>query len=91
MRPREVTIMVRPESMYRQCKLEKRSGAAVLSRVLWGPAKSTVVGNPVMVEEDDGSWSGGWTVAAVYGEPMPEKLVVHRSHDHTRQRAASDI
>jgi hypothetical protein len=31
------------------------------------------------------------SVTGVYGPPTPEKLVVHNSHAHTRQRRASDI
>jgi hypothetical protein len=59
--------------------------------VTWAPATPAVPGNTVEVEERDGSWSQGWTVASVHGEPLPSKLVQHRSHDHTRQRQASDI
>lgn len=80
------------QEMYQQCTLEKPSprGGKVV-RTIWGPSKYLQVGRQVKVEEDDGEWSQGWTVMAVYGEPLPEKYVRHQSHAHTRQRKSSDI
>lgn len=80
------------KGFYRQMTLEKSCGQDCRqSRTLWGPAEKAVVGRQVKVQEDDGSWSEGWTVVAVYGVPVPEKLARHNSHAHTRQRKCSDI
>jgi len=79
------------EQMYLRCTVEKSEGSATIVRDFWGTAEKCVVGKKVAVEEDDGTWTYGWTVTAVYGEPTPEKLVRHRSHDWTRQRKSSDI
>lgn len=84
-------VVVSKEVKYQQCTLEKKQGAATLSRTIWGPASHTKVGRVVRVEEDDGNWTEGWTVAAVHGEPLPERYVRYLSHAHTRQRKASDI
>ena len=78
-------------AMYQQCKIEKTTAAGVSSRVIWGPSEYTVVGKPVKVEEDDGSWTTDWTVVAVFGEPIDEKIVNHNSRAYLRQREASDI
>lgn len=77
--------------MYVHGTLEKFDGTGRLERTIWGPSEYMVVGKVVKVEENDGSWTQDWVVRSVYGEPMPEKLVAHRSRDYLRQRAASDI
>jgi hypothetical protein len=79
------------DGLYQQGTLRKEQGDSTLSRTIWGPADKMVPGNHVKVEEDNGSWTDGWLVAAVHGEPLPEKLVRHMGHAHTRQRKASDI
>lgn len=79
------------EQMYRQCKVEKWEGFSKISRIFWGPEQHTVVGKQVKIEEDNGEWSEDWIVAEVYRTSLPERLVQHRSHDHTRQRKSSDI
>jgi hypothetical protein len=79
------------ERNYRQCTLEKRQGAARVTRTIWGPDPCVRVGNAVKVEENDGTWSEGWTVVAVHGDPLPERYVRYVSHAYTRQRRASDI
>lgn len=79
------------ELTYRQCTLEKQQGTATVSRTIWGPDECVRVGKRVKVEENNGTWTEGWTVVAVHGEPLPERYVGHMSHAHTRQRRASDI
>jgi hypothetical protein len=85
---RETTMK---ESTYRQMTLEKPIGSGLSRRTIWGPTRFAEVGRVVKVEENDGSWSEGWTVKSVHSDPLPEKYVRHMSHAHTRQRKASDI
>lgn len=78
-------------STYQQYLLEKQEGTSRLIRVTWGPSEFATVGKEVKIEEDDGSWSYGWIVKSVSEEKIDAKIAQHRSHDYTRQRAASDI
>jgi hypothetical protein len=79
------------EVMYRQCKCQKKEDNATTSRVFWGPEKYTEVGRIVKIEEDNGEWTQNWEVIEVYEARLPESVVKHQSHAHTRQRIASDI
>lgn len=79
------------ELMYVQCDVEKKQGKVSRKRRLWGPEKHAILGKLVKVEEDNGEWTEGWRVIAVYDEVLPEKYVRIMSHAHTRQRKASDI
>jgi hypothetical protein len=79
--------------MFRQCKVQRPSpsGFGVEERVFWAESGRAVAGNAVRVQEDDDSWSDGWTVMNVYGDPVDEKYVNQMRHAHTKQRRASDI
>lgn len=79
------------QEMYRQCTVEKPTETGRQRWTFWAPENKAVVGNTVKVEETNGTWSEGWTVVEAYNAVLPEKVVQHRSHDHTRQRQASDI
>jgi hypothetical protein len=79
------------EPMYRQCLLQKKEGVATISRIIWGDEGELTKGRTVKVKEDNGIWTEGWQVMSVSKESLPERYVIHRSHDHTRQRASSDI
>jgi hypothetical protein len=79
------------EIMYKQCRMERVIGTSKEVRTSWIPEKFAVENKIVKIRERDDSWSDGWKVTSASGEALPEKLVVHRSHDHTRQRKASDI
>lgn len=79
------------ELQYRQCTLEKQEGTARVIRTIWGPDPCVRVGKVVKVEEHNGTWTEGWTVVAVHGDPLPQRYVSDMSHAYTRQRRASDI
>jgi hypothetical protein len=79
------------KEMYVQCSVMKIDGGSTLQRTFWTNADKAEVGRAVKIEEDDGSWSEGWEVSAVYGPPLPKTYVQYMSHAHTRQRKASDI
>ncbi len=78
-------------TMYKQCRLEKVEGNSKIERMIWGPSKHAIEGKVVKVEEDDGSWTQGWTVVSASGVELEERYVRNLSHAHTRQRRASDI
>jgi hypothetical protein len=78
-------------TLYRQCVLRKAQDSAVAFRVLWGQTPYAEVGRRVKVQEDDGTWTHGWEVVSVHGEPVSEQYIVRQRHAHTRQRRASDI
>lgn len=82
---------LKDKEMFVQCSLQKRQGVSLVHRIIWANCDKAVVGNTVKVEEDNGTWTDGWEVMEVYGSPLPESTVRHRSHDHTRQRPSSDI
>jgi hypothetical protein len=84
--------MSKSNEMYKQGVLTKPSeNGGTITRVFWGPEKYMIPGRLVKVEEDDGTWTEGWTVKSASGQAMPKDIVVHQSHAHTRQRKASDI
>jgi hypothetical protein len=76
---------------YRQCCLERYDHGGVQRLVSWLPEVYAVAGQTVRLRQKDGSWSALWLVRTASPEALDEKLVVHRSRDHMRQRAASDI
>lgn len=76
----------------KQVELE-RGEASKNSRVTyiaWIPEKFAVVGKVLDFKDDNGVWSVGWTVTAVYTRQSTLE-VRERSRDHLRQRKSSDI
>jgi hypothetical protein len=79
------------EIRYKQCRLRRRIGpSARQETTTWLPERYAVEGGIVSLRRG-GGWEDGWEVTSASGPTLPEKLVVHRSRDYTRQRRASDI
>jgi hypothetical protein len=79
------------EVRYKQCRLRRRVGPMVRQETTtWLPERYAIEGTVVALRHGTG-WDDGWKVASASGPSLPEKLVVHRSRDYTRQRRASDI
>ncbi len=79
------------KALYCQCKVRKNTDSGTLSRVFWTDLTRAVTGKEVKVQDDDGSWSDGWTVDEVYNQVVDEATLNKMRHAHTKQRAASDI
>lgn len=81
-----------PGIMYGQCRLRREVRQGVSEHTTsWLPERFAVEGGVVRLRGRDGVWADGWRVESASGEALPERVVNHRSRDHVRQRAASDI
>jgi uncharacterized protein Veg len=78
--------MPKPET-HTQCSLISPAGGEMVSFI---PTKVAQVGNVVSLKDDEGRWTHGWRVGAIY-TTMPSADVGERSRDYTRTRKASDI
>lgn len=76
---------------YRQCRLRRRVGAAVIEQMAWIPDRFASVGRTVRIKGEGDSWSDGWEVAFASSESVSEEYIAQARHAHTRQRRASDI
>lgn len=76
----------------RQCALERKNpdGTMIVHQVTYLPEKFAIVGKPLRLKEDDGTWTDGWVVKEVYQRKETAEVNI-RSRDYTRQREASDI
>lgn len=76
---------------YRQCRLRKRDGAAVIEQTAWIPGKYATVGGRVRIKGEAGAWADGWEVVSASTEAVSEEYIARARHAHTKQRQASDI
>jgi len=76
---------------YSQCLLYKYiPNFGTLKTVGWIPESFANKGRILKLQKDDGSWSDGWTVLAIYSTHA-ESFVLQHERDFVRQRKASDI
>lgn len=73
-------------SHHTQCRLRKGD----IETVGWIESHLAVVGKPVRMKLDDGTWETGWNVIEVW-TTAPSEVVKERERDYLRQREASDI
>ncbi len=72
---------------YVQCELSRHR----LVQVTWLPERFARAGDYVKLKEE-GGWQDGWRVAAAYpGVRLSHEVLMERSQDYKRTRAASDI
>jgi hypothetical protein len=74
----------------RQCLLERDTTDGRESIVSFIPERYAQKGRVLRLRGDDGTWTDGWQVVAVYAR-VEVKEAHERARDWTRQRKASDI
>ncbi|KMO34867.1 hypothetical protein VQ02_18260 [Methylobacterium variabile] len=76
---------------YVQCELSRHRLVHVTKQVTWLPERFARVGGYVKLKEE-GGWQDGWRVTAAYPEArLSHEVLMERSQDYKRTRAASDI
>ena len=80
------------EAMFIQAQLSKPVEGGTAYMTSWIPQRIAVVGATVRLKDPEtGQWTEGWRVDTASGPAYPEGLLMKRSRDWTRTRAASDI
>lgn len=82
--------MGKREKFYRQCELVRPSVEGRELMVSWIPEEISKVGETVRLKDEDGEWTEGWLVLAVY-DRMPFSYLKKRDRDHINQRRQSDV
>ena len=79
--------------MYKQCTLTKRLDDGTAYMVSWIRAEIAVKGNVLdrLEDTDTRRIETGWTVLTATEPALPEGLLLARSRDYRKTRAASDI
>lgn len=83
--------MAKREKFYRQCELARPVGPGGReSMVSWIPEEIARIGATVRLKGEDGEWTEGWLVLAVY-DRVPLSHLKRRDRDHINQRKQSDV
>lgn len=72
---------------YSQCLLKKGN----TQMTSWIPEKFASKNRIIKLKNDDNTWDNGWQVMEAGSLFMDEEMVMERSRDFKKQRAASDI
>lgn len=83
--------MGKREKFYRQCELARPCGLDCRELMTsWIPEEIAKVGETVRLKDEDGEWTEGWLVLAVY-DRRPFSYLKERDRDHINQRKQSDV
>jgi hypothetical protein len=85
--------MGRRQQMYVMCQLVKPVEGGVARMVSWIREEVALPGRLLvnLEDTDTGRIEHGWRVESAGGPAYPENVLMTRSRDHRKQRAASDI
>ena len=79
------------ETMYRQCRLQKKIEGGVRETMSYIPSKFAVVGRVLKLRNPEKEWDDGWRVVSASSTEHSEKETSEGTQLHKRQRRASDI
>jgi len=78
------------EKFYCQCDLARPTDEGRQLMVSWIPEEIAKVGATVRLKDENGTWTEGWLVLAVYGR-RPLSYLREHDRDYINQRKQSDV